>query len=234
MAESFSRTAYERLPVAIKRLGKNAQTVCVHLRLRNTPEAISRETGLPPDETERLVAEVRQALVASGNYDMISDPKFVQIAGDESDSHCGVELASKEASMEDKLLADNFLAALGSSLSGLGAMERRLLFLFFERRMAAGEISSFMASVGNDKFPRKESDVLQLLEKTLRKLLDLLTRATPIGRGTLTVKGLKDVLDQTGLGDDIHAHGGFGKNAATVVKHHAVITGDIAKAGTRP
>jgi DNA-directed RNA polymerase specialized sigma subunit len=192
MAEFFSKTAYDRLPASVRKLDKNAQTVCIHLRLRKTPEAIAGEMKLSPDDASRVIAEVRRTLIASGNYDMIADPVFVPLGGDD-----GVEPVMVEADMEDKILAGNFLAALKKSFAGLPASERRLLHLFFGRRMTAKEICSFLAASGS-KPSRKESELFPLLDKALKKLLDSLSQSTPIGRGTLTVKGLREILDQTG------------------------------------
>ncbi len=195
MAESFSKTAYDRLPLSVRRLDKKAQTVCIHLRLRKTPETIAGEMNIPPHLAAQLVAEVRRTLIASGNYHMISDPVFVPVGGEE-----GVEPQSAEPAMEDKILAGKFLAALKKSLAGLPPFERRLLHLFFGRRMTAKEICAFMKISGVNKAPVRESELFQLLDKAVKKLLGSLTQTTAIGRGTLTVKGLKEVLDETGVG----------------------------------
>lgn len=192
MAEYFSKTAYERLPASVKKMDVTAQTVCINLRLRKSTETIAVEMGLDPEIASRVVAEVRRTLIASGNYGMISEPEFVDIGGED-----GFDLAAGGPDMEDKILAGNFLAALKKTLASLPSAERRLLHLFFGRRMTAKEICSFMAASGS-KPPKKESELFSLLDKALKKLLDSLSQSTPIGRGTLTVKGLREILDQTG------------------------------------
>lgn len=197
MDGSFSRTAYERLPSAVKRLERDAQTVCIHLRLRRPEERIARDMGLPAEEVARLAGLVRRTLILSGGYDIISDPVFVRI--DDVDAS---RLSSAGAGMEESLLAERFLTALEAALGGLSRGERRLLHLFFERRMEASEIASFLKSSGameREGVGAEPREILRGVETALKKLLDAVNEATPIGRGTLTVKGLREVLEQTGV-----------------------------------
>ncbi|MBI3794942.1 MAG: hypothetical protein HY280_09490 [Nitrospinae bacterium] len=195
---SFTKTAYDRLPASVRRLGKNAQTACIHLRLRKSPEAIAEEMGIRHDESALLVSEVRRALISSGNYDMIADPVFVPLDGED-----GMEPASNEPAMEDKIMAEKFLSALAKALGELPALDGRLLRLFFEGKMTAKEIAAFLKKAGFDDAPKKETDVFQHVDKALKRVLDSVTHATPIGRGTLTVRGLREILSQTGAGEAV-------------------------------
>ncbi len=197
MAASFSATAYQRLPVAVRKMPKEAQTVCILLRLRKSGETIAREMALPRDEADRLIGEVTRARILSGNYDMIADPAFVLL--DEAGT-----AAAEGPGMEERVMARNFLRALQKALGALERDERRLLHLFFERRMTAAEIAAFLKNSGvlieNGGAPvTGPADVFALIDAAMRKLLDAVDAATPIGRGTLTVKGLKEVLFQTGV-----------------------------------
>ncbi len=197
MGASFSKTAYDRLPACIRRLEKNAQTVCIHLRLRKAPDKIASEMGLSPDEVQKLEDEVRRTLIATGNYDIVCDPQFVPIGGEG-----GAEPAADAYDNESMILAKNFVVALRGAMAALPHGERRLLHLFFERHMTAGEILAFLslADTALDcKPPKTPADVFNLLDKALQKLLGSVSAATPIGRGTLTVKGLKEVLWETGV-----------------------------------
>jgi len=194
----FSRTAYDRLPASIRKLDRNAQTVCIHLRLRKPVERIAADMGLPPDEVRRLEDEVRRELIATGNYDILCGPQFVPIGDD------GVDPAAPGYDNEDMILAGAFVAALRGSVAALPPWDRRLLHLFFERRMTAGEMLSFLrvAGIGPEsggKTPQTKAEVFYLVEKALQKLLESISAATPIGRGTLTVKGLKEVLREIGV-----------------------------------
>ncbi len=197
MAASFSHTAYQRLPVAVRKMPKEAQTVCIYLRLRKSEETIRDEMALPPGEVSRLIAEVKRTLIVNGNYDIIADPSFVPL--DEADG-----AAEEGPGMEERVMARAFLRALGDALESLTRDERRLLHLFFERRMTAAEIAAFLKGTG----VRLESggaavagpaEVFAMIDRAVKNLLDAVSETTPIGRGTLTVKGLKDVLYQTGV-----------------------------------
>jgi hypothetical protein len=198
MAESsnptFSKTAYDRLPSSVRKLGKDAQTVCIHLRLRKSADTIAKETGIGPDATALLVSEVTRALIASGNYDMIADPVFVPIDEEEGES-----LRSSGPDMEDKILAGRFMSSLKKALASIPVFERRLLHLFFEARLSAKEIRAFLKASGGGRAPEKDADVFSQIDKALKMLLDSLSNETNIGRGTLTIKGLKEVLSQTGV-----------------------------------
>ncbi|MBI5178973.1 MAG: hypothetical protein HZA04_06905, partial [Nitrospinae bacterium] len=195
----FSKTAYDRLPAAVRKLERDAQTVCIHLRLRKTTARIAAEMNIAPDEASRLEELVRRTLIATGNYDLIADPQFVQI-GEEG----AAEPAAGGAGDEDRILAGEFLRALKSSLASLAPGERRILHLFFGLKMTANSILDFQQRSELDievggKPVKTPADVFSAVEKALKKLLGALTDETPIGRGTLTVKGLKEVLDQTGV-----------------------------------
>ena len=197
MAAFFSHTAYQRLPVAVRKMAKEAQTVCIYLRMRKTEETIREEMALPPDEVSRLVAEVKRTLIVNGNYDIIADPSFVPL--EEADG-----AVADGPGMEESVMARNFLRALRDALGSLTRNERRLLHLFFERRMTVAEIAGFFRGSGvrlehDGVAVTGSADVLAMLDRTVKKLLDAVAEATPIGRGTLTVKGLKDILHRTGV-----------------------------------
>lgn len=199
MAGSFSKTAYDRLPAAVRKLEKDAQTVCIHLRLRKATARIAAEMDIAPDEAARLEELVRRTLIAGGNYDLISNPQFVPI-GEEG----AAEPVAGGAAAEDRILAGEFLKALKTSLASLAPGERRILHLFFGRKMTANGILDFQQREALDlevggKPVKTQTEVFSAVEKSLKKLLGELTDETPIGRGTLTVKGLKEVLDQTGV-----------------------------------
>ncbi len=197
MAASFSHTAYQRLPVAVRKMTKEAQTVCIYLRLRKSEEAIREEMALPPDEVSRLITEVKRTLIINGNYDIIADPSFVPL--EEADG-----AAADGPGMEESVMARNFLRALRGALGGLSRDDRRLLHLFFERHMTAVEIAGFLKGTGvqlehGGAAVTGPAEVFAMLDRAVKNLLDAVAEATPIGRGTLTVKGLKDVLYQTGV-----------------------------------
>lgn len=197
MAAFFSPTAYQRLPVAIRKMAKEAQTVCIYLRLRKSEETISGEMGLPPDMVARLVAEVRRTLIVSGNYDIIADPSFVAL--EEADG-----AVAGGPGMEERILARDFLRALRDALGSLARDERRLLHLFFERHMTANEIVGFLRGTGirlesGETSVTGPAEVFYMIDRAVKRLLDAVAEATPIGRGTLTVKGLKEVLYQAGV-----------------------------------
>lgn len=198
MAEFFSKTAYTRLPAAVRKLPRNAQTVCIFLRLRKTEEQISREMEISPDETSRLANEVKRTLIVSGNYDMIAGPVFVSLDNFNGEGRTP-EPVSGETAMEDSLLLKKFIEALKKGLSLLEQDERRILHLFFERRMTGNEIFDFQNRSGTGHRFKGHSDVFYFIEKTLGKLLSRVNETTPIGRGTLTVKGLKEILGDTGV-----------------------------------
>lgn len=199
MAEFFSKTAYGRLPASARKLPKDAQTVCIYLRLRKTEEQIASEMDISMEETTRLVGEVKRTLISSGNYDMVADPVMVSLDAD------GSEPASNETDMESKVLLSRFISALNEALAFLSQNEKRLLHLFFERNMTGAQIldlcgkSGFLAEGTVVRHPKTESDVYYLLEKILKTLLDKIAENTPIGRGTLTVKGLKEIFSLTGV-----------------------------------
>ena len=197
MAAFFSHTAYQRLPVAVRKMAKEAQTVCIYLRLRKSEETICGEMALPPHEVARLIADVKRKLIVSGNYDIIADPSFVPL--EEADG-----AAADGPGMEESVMARGFLRALRDALGTLARDERRLLHLFFERHMTASEIVGFLKGTGvrlesGETAVTGPAEVFYMIDRALKKLLDAVAEATPIGRGTLTVKGLKEVLYQAGV-----------------------------------
>jgi len=204
MIKKFSKTAYDRLPSAVRKLPKDAQTVCIFLRLRKTAPQISSATGLCLSETERLIKEVKRSLIVSGNYGMIADPVFVSIDTPQEEG-MALETPSTSDNPEDSILLKNFLSVLRESVGTLSAAERRLLHLFFERRMTGGEIAGFCAQTGlglspdGGENPDTESEVFRAVDKAVKKLLSRMSENTPIGRGTLTVKSLKEILAHTGV-----------------------------------
>ena len=202
MAGSFSKTAYNRLPAAVRKLSKKAQTVCINLRLRKSAARIATDTGMPPDETDRLIKEVQRTLIVSGNYDIISDPVFVSLDAVNENGH-GIEPAASRDEPENRIMLEQFFAALKNAIKSLSASERRILHLYFERQMTGSQICGFLEKGGlaadSGGVPSSESEVYHLLEKSLKKLIAGMADSTPIGRGTLTVKGLKEILTQTGL-----------------------------------
>jgi DNA-directed RNA polymerase specialized sigma24 family protein len=202
MAGYFSKTAYDRLPASVKKLSKDAQTVCIYLRLRKDSARIALETGRPRDETDRLVKEVQRTLICSGNYDIIADPVFVSLDALHENGR-GMEPAAAPDAPENRLMLEQFLSALKAAISSLATAERRILHLYFERQMTGSQIFEFFRksrlTMNSDAAPGSESDVYYFIERALKKLLSLMADSTPIGRGTLTVKGLKEVLAQTGV-----------------------------------
>ncbi len=206
MAASFSPTAYNRLPVSVKGLSREAQTACIFMRLRKTEGQIAQEMAISIDEAARLANTVRRALISSGEYDLIADPVMVSLSENSDNSENGkggLELASAETGMEEHVLISEFISALGEATAGLNTDERRLLHLFFERGMTGAQILDFMNKGGQaasqTKPLKSESDVYYMLEKVLKGLVSRMADDTPIGRGTLTVKGLKDIFSQTGV-----------------------------------
>ncbi|GMT41890.1 MAG: hypothetical protein IEMM0002_0301 [bacterium] len=215
MAGYFSKTAYNRLPAAVRKLPEPAQTACIFLRLRKTEDKIADEMGLSQHETALLVNEVKRTLMTSGNYDLIADPVFVPFdavgntvgaaSGAAAGDGGGYEPAALEESPEDRVLLENFISALKSAISTLAPAEKRILHLFFERQMTGAQILDFYGKCGLTLDPERKSatqkqpDVFYFIDKTLKKLVSQMADSTPIGRGTLTVKGLKEILDQTGL-----------------------------------
>ena len=200
MAGSFSKTAYDRLPSAVKKLSKEAQTVCIYMRLRKSADQIQRATALPPTETDRLIKEVQRTLIVAGSYDIIADPVFVSLdAVDEQGRQ--MEPAATVEEPENRLMLEEFLTALKKAVSSLAVAERRVLHLYFERQQTGAQIYEFIKQSGLDgqASPASESEVYYLIERSLKKLLSRMADSTPIGRGTLTVKGLKEVLSQTGV-----------------------------------
>lgn len=200
MAGSFSKTAYDRLPAAVKKLSKEAQTVCIYMRLRKSADQIQRATALPPAQTDRLMKEVQRTLIVAGSYDIIADPVFVSLdAVDENGRR--MEPAATVEAPENRLMLEEFLAALTASISALEAQERRVLHLYFERQMTGAQIYEFIKPGGltGQAETASESEVYYLIERSLKKLLSRMADSTPIGRGTLTVKGLKEILSQTGV-----------------------------------
>lgn len=203
MGEFFSDTAYKRLPVAVRKMPKEAQTTCIFLRLRKTEEQISMDIGLSPEETSRIVNDVKRVLIVSGNYDMVASPTMVSLDAGTADGR-PIEPAAVEAGMEDSLLLKNFIQVLKESLKNLTSPERKVLHLFFERRMTGTEILEFFGKTGlqgffGDSGLKSGSDVFYFIDKALKKLLSKMDESTPIGRGTLTVKGLKEILAHTGV-----------------------------------
>ena len=202
MAGSFSKTAYNRLPVSVRKLSKDAQTVCINLRLRKSRAQIAADSGFTPDVTDRLIKEVQRTLIVSGNYDIISDPVFVSLDAVNENGH-SVEPAANRDEPENRLMLEQFLAALKKNILILSVTERRILHLYFERQMTGSQISEFIKKGGlsadSGNTPASESEVYYLVEKSLKRLVADMADSTPIGRGTLTVKGLKEVLTQTGV-----------------------------------
>jgi len=195
MAEFFSDTAYSRLPVEVRKLPRDAQTVCVFLRLRKSEEEIARETGFPPAEIARLANDVKRALILSGKYDIISDPVFLSL--DELPAPPGER---DPVSSEDRLMVREFISALEAAVAELPAPERRLLHLFFQQRMKPAEITEFLTRVGRQKqSPKSEPEAVKMMENILKKLLDTMDGKTKIGRGTLSIKGLKTIFYETGV-----------------------------------
>jgi len=193
MAELYSQTAYARLPSEIRKLSKDAQTACISLRLRKTEEQISKETGIETDRVTELADEVRRTLILNGKYDLISDPVFISLDSAE------VEPASVEhTGPEENILLEKFLKVLGKSIQLLTIAEKQLLHLFFQQRMSAQEIAGFMEKLGAGD-NKSEAQVFSDIEKVIRKLLSTIEESTPLGRGTLTVKGLKEILHETGV-----------------------------------
>lgn len=200
MAGSFSKTAYDRLPSSVKKLSKEAQTVCIYMRLRKNADQIQRATELPPAQTDRLIKEVQRTLIVAGSYDIIADPVFVSLdAVDENGRQ--MEPAATVEEPENRLMLEEFLAALKKAVSSLAVAERRVLHLYFERQQTGAQIYEFIKRSGlaEQASPASESEVYYLIERSLKKLLSRMADSTPIGRGTLTVKGLKEILSQTGV-----------------------------------
>ena len=202
MAVSFSKTAYNRLPVSVRKLSKDAQTVCINLRLRKSPAQIAADSGFTPDETDRLIKEVQRTLIVSGNYDIISDPLFVSLDAVNENGQT-IEPAANRDEPENRLMLEQFMAALKKNILILSVTERRILHLYFERQMTGSQIYEFVKKGGfsadSKEAPASESEVYYLVEKSLKRLVADMADSTPIGRGTLTVKGLKEVLTQTGI-----------------------------------
>lgn len=202
MAGSFSKTAYDRLPAAVRKLSKKAQTVCINLRLRKSAAQIAADTGFPPDETDTLIKEIQRTLIVSGNYDIISDPVFVSLDAVNENGQT-IEPAASRDEPENRMMLEQFFAALKNAIKSLSAAERRILHLYFERQMTGSQIQKFIKKGGlsadSGDIPASGSEVYYLLEKSLKKLVAGMADSTPIGRGTLTVKGLKEVLTQTGV-----------------------------------
>lgn len=200
MAGSFSKTAYDRLPAAVKKLSKEAQTVCIYMRLRKSADQIQRATEMPPAQTDRLIKEVQRTLIVAGSYDIIADPVFVSL--DAVNENGGqMEPAATVEAPENRLMLEDFLTALTKAVSSLAVAERRVLHLYFERQQTGAQIYEFIKQSGlaEQAAPASESEVYYLIEKSLKKLLSRMADSTPIGRGTLTVKGLKEILSQTGV-----------------------------------
>lgn len=202
MAGSFSKTAYNRLPAAVRKLSKKAQTVCINLRLRKSSAQIAADTGMPPDETDRLIKEVQRTLIVSGSYDIISDPVFVSLDAVNENGY-GIEPAANRDEPENRIMLEQFFAALKIAIKSLSAVERRILHLYFERQMTGSQICGFLEkgglAAGSGGVPSTESELYYMIEKSLKKLIAGMADSTPIGRGTLTVKGLKEILAQTGV-----------------------------------
>lgn len=198
MAEFFNNTAYNRLPAEVKRLSRDTQTVCIFLRLRKTEEQIALKTGFPSARVSELANEVKRALIVGGKYDLLADPVIVSLDGLEG---VGREPASDQISPEESLMLKKFISALDEAVSGLARNEKRILHLFFQRRMTGRGMLDFFRKAGskNEKLPKSEPEVFYMIEKAIKKLLMKMEESTPIGRGTLTVKGLKEILFETGV-----------------------------------
>jgi DNA-directed RNA polymerase specialized sigma subunit len=190
MEELFSKTAYDRLPASIRSLPKETQTVCVFLRLRKTEEQITCETGFPAEKVSSLADEVRRTLIVDGKYDLVSEPQFTRIDDDRS------ELAAPETiDPEERMILDKFIDELEVAVSTMEERERKILHLYFHERMSVKEISEFLEKTGNGG-----GRVLAEIETAVKSLLAKLKGSSTFGSGILTVKALKDILNETGVG----------------------------------
>ena len=190
MEELFSKTAYDRLPASIRELTKEAQTVCVFLRLRKTEEQITSETGFPAEKVSTLADEVRRTLIVDGKYDLVSEPQFTRLGGESG------ELAAPETiDPEERMVLDEFIEELENAVGAMEESERKILHLYFHERMSVKEIAGF--------FEKTESggrDTLAEIETAVKNLLAKLKGSVSFGSGGLTVKGLKEILNETGVG----------------------------------
>ena len=190
MEELFSRTAYDRLPASIRVLPKEAQTICVFLRLRKTEEQISVETGFPADRVSSLADEVRRTLIVDGKYDLVSEPQFTRLDDDKG------ELAAIESvDPEERLILDRFIDELEIAISTMEERERKILHLYFHERMRVKDITDFLEKTEVGKI-----DAVAEIETAVKNLLAKLKESLSFGSKGLTIKGLKDILNETGVG----------------------------------
>ena len=77
MDGSFSKSVFRRLPPVIRELDLYHQKVYIHLRLGQRAGAIAHLLGMPMEDAERTVREVRESLIKAGQLDMIESPALI-------------------------------------------------------------------------------------------------------------------------------------------------------------
>ena len=77
----FSESVFRRLPSAIRELDLYHQKVYIHLRLGERAEAIAHLLGIPMEDAERTIREVRESLIKTGQLDLIEPPALISRFG---------------------------------------------------------------------------------------------------------------------------------------------------------
>jgi len=199
MGGSFSETVLKRLPSVIQALGPVEQKVYIYLRLRKDEENIARILALPVEDVKQKALHVRDALMRSGQIDLIQAPVVLSIHSD-SPGAAVRHLTSKNISMDNTLILNEFLTHLKSAIDQLPKDQARLLRLRYNHRMTAGAILGFCKKLGfslvhgKDIADLKEQDVFYSLNVALREVLKGL--GEHYGDGDLCPEGLKYVFEE--------------------------------------
>lgn len=176
MGGPFSETVLKRLPAVIQALDPIEQKVYIYLRLRKDEDNISRLLSQPVEDIRQGALKVRDALMRSGQIDLIQAPVFLSIHSDTPGATVH-HLPSKNISMDNELILKEFLSHLKRAIGQLPKDQARLLRLRYNHRMSAGEIVGFCKKLGislvqgKDIAELKEQDIFYGLNCALKEVL---------------------------------------------------------------
>jgi len=199
MGGPFSKTVLKRLPAVIRALDPIEQNIYIYLRLRKDEDHISRLLALPVEDVRQKALYVRDALMRSGQIDLIQTPVVLSIHSDAPGAAVR-HLTSKNISMDNTLILNEFLTHLKSVIDRLPKDQARLLRLRYNHQMTAGEILGFYKNLGQSLVQGKniadlkEQDIFYSLNCALKEVLKRVNES--YGDTELYSEGLKYIFEE--------------------------------------
>lgn len=176
MEGRFSESVLKRLPASVRRLDTSHQEVYIYLRVRKSPEEISRTMGLSPERVEAMVAKIRHELARSGELHLIEPPRLLPVHSHNPDTP-GIQLSSGGLSVEKIAILKQFITHLRDTIESLPPQQVRLLRLRYNHGMSAKEILGFSKRMNLCLVPEKplselsEQDIFYALTQALKAVL---------------------------------------------------------------